>query len=70
VATDPTFVEAAPYYKASLSVLDYGRYVGTLPDRDQFWYDIVYPHILGVLQDLETVDDALQAMEEEANATF
>ena len=70
VAEDPTLLEELPYIEASLQVLPYGRYVGTLPDRDLFWYDIVQPHVLAVLQDTETVDDALQAIEDETNASF
>ncbi|MEZ4657999.1 MAG: extracellular solute-binding protein [Caldilineaceae bacterium] len=70
VAEDPQLLDAAPWFAASLKVLPYGRYVGPLPDRDLFWYDIVQPHILAVLQDLETVEQALAAMEDETNATF
>jgi multiple sugar transport system substrate-binding protein len=70
VAEDPTLLEALPYIEASLQVLPYGRYIGPLPDRDLFWYDIVQPHVLAVLQDSETVDDALQAIEDETNAGF
>jgi multiple sugar transport system substrate-binding protein len=70
VAADATLLDNAPWFKASLEVLDYGRYVGPLPDRDLFWYDIVYPHMLGVFQDTETVDEALQAIEVESNAMF
>jgi len=70
VAADPALLDGEPWIAASLKVLDYGRYVGPLPDRDQFWYDIVYPHILGVFQDTETIDEALAAMDSEANATF
>ena len=51
-------------------MLDYGSYVGPLPDRDKFWYEIVYQHILGVLQGSETVDQALEAIDAESNATF
>jgi len=69
-AADPAVVEQAPWFQASLEVLDYGRYVGPLPDRDKFWYEIVYPHVLGVLQESETVDQALEAIESETNATF
>ena len=69
-AADPAVVEQAPWFEASLQVLDYGRYVGPLPDRDKFWYEIVYPHVLGVLQESETVDQALEAIESETNATF
>ncbi|MFN8490493.1 MAG: extracellular solute-binding protein [Caldilineaceae bacterium] len=70
VAQDPTLLEKAPYLKASLGVLQYGRYVGTFPDRDLFWYKIVYAHLLKVLQDTEPVDIALQAIEDETNASF
>jgi len=69
-AADPAILEQAPWFEASLKVLDYGRYVGPLPDRDKFWYEIVYPHVLGVLQESETVEQALQAIESETNATF
>ena len=60
----------APWFQASLDVLDYGRYVGPLPDRDLFWYEIVYPHILAVLQESESVEEALQAIHDESNAMF
>jgi multiple sugar transport system substrate-binding protein len=70
VAADPTLLEDLPYVDASLKVLDYGKNIGPFPDRDLFWYEIVYPHILGVLQDTETIDDALAAIDAETNATF
>ncbi len=70
VANDPTLLEDLPYIEASLEVLDYGRYIGPLPDRDLFWYDIVQPHVLAVLQESETVDEALAAIEAETNASF
>jgi multiple sugar transport system substrate-binding protein len=70
VAADPLVLEQAPWFEASLKVLDNGRYVGPLPDRDKFWYEIVYPHVLAVLQESETVDQALEAIESETNATF
>ncbi len=53
-----------------LDVLPYGQYMGSMPDRDLLWYDIMYPHVLNVLQGAETVDDALSAMEQEANESF
>ncbi len=70
VAADPTLLEETPWVEASLQVLDYGSYVGPLPDRDLFWYDIVYPHILGALQETETIDEALDAIDTESNAMF
>ena len=70
VAADPKILEEAPWFDASLKVLDQGRYVGPLPDRDLFWYNIVYPHLLAVFQESETVDQALEAIETESNAMF
>jgi len=70
VADDPTLLEELPWIAPDLPILQYGRYVGSLPDRDLFWYDIVYPHVLGVLQDTETIDEALAAIDTEANAMF
>jgi multiple sugar transport system substrate-binding protein len=59
-----------PSITADLPLLPYGRYLGTMPDRDQVIYQIVGPHITNVMQGLETVDEALQKMEDEANATL
>jgi multiple sugar transport system substrate-binding protein len=70
VAEDPTLLDELPWIAADLPILQYGRYIGPLPDRDLFWYDIVYPHVLGVLQDTETIDEALVAIDAESNAMF
>ena len=70
VAEDPTLLEDLPWIEADLPVLQYGRYVGSLPDRDLFWYEIVQPHVLAVLQGSEGVDEALTAIESETNAMF
>jgi multiple sugar transport system substrate-binding protein len=70
VADDPALLDDLPWIAADLPILQYGRFIGPLPDRDLFWYDIVYPHVLGVLQDTETIDEALVAMDAEANAMF
>jgi multiple sugar transport system substrate-binding protein len=67
---DQVLLEELDFIKPSLDIVEYGRYVGPLPDRDQFWYEIVYKHILAVLQDVETVDEALEAMDVEANELF
>jgi multiple sugar transport system substrate-binding protein len=63
-------VSAFPHFEAWFPILQYGQYVGNLPDRDLLWYEIAYPHLLKVLQGGESVDDALAAMESEANDTF
>jgi multiple sugar transport system substrate-binding protein len=59
-----------PHFEAWFPVLPNGRFVGQLPDRDLLYYDIAYAHILNTLQGGETVDEALRAMEKEANETF
>jgi hypothetical protein len=51
-------------------VLPNARFVGQLPDRDRLYYEIIYNHGLAALQGEETIDQALQAMEAEANETF
>jgi ABC-type glycerol-3-phosphate transport system substrate-binding protein len=62
--------EKIPAITAELPLLPYGRYLGTMADRDQVMYQIIGPHITNVMQGLETVDEALQKMEDEANATL
>ena len=63
-------IAAFPHFAPWFEILPYGQYVGNLPDRDLLWYEITYPHLLDVLQGGESVDDALAAMEPEANETF
>lgn len=63
-------VSEFPYFEPFLTILPNGQYIGNLPDRDLFWYDIAYPHILNYLQGNEGLDEALKAMEQEANETF
>ena len=65
-----TLVAKHPHFAPFLDILPEGEYVGTLPDRDLLWYDIIYPHILAVLQGVEDSDTALQAIETEANESF
>jgi len=69
-AESAEMAQALPWITEELSQLPYGRYLGTMPDRDQVMYQIIYPHILNVLQQVETVDQALAAIDAEANATF
>lgn len=57
----------APYFEPFLDLLQNARYVGSLPDRDRLFYKIVAPHVLNALSGRETVDEALVAMESEAN---
>jgi multiple sugar transport system substrate-binding protein len=70
VAQSAEIAEQMPWVAKALNILPHGRYLGSMPDRDLVVYEIVYPHILQALQGVETVDDAIQAMDTEANATF
>jgi multiple sugar transport system substrate-binding protein len=70
VATMDSIAEAMPWVPKALDILPYGEYLGNMPDRDLVVYEIIYPHILNALQGVETVDQALQAMDTEANSTF
>lgn len=68
--SNAALLEALPWLDANLPQLQYGTYIGSMPDRDLVFYDIIYPYILDTLQGLMTVDDALMFIEEDANATF
>ena len=70
VAQSDKIAAEMPWVAEALDLLPYGSYLGNMPDRDLVIYDIVYPHLLNALQGLETIDEALEAMEAEANATF
>jgi multiple sugar transport system substrate-binding protein len=63
-------IASFPHFAPWFELLPYGQFVGNLPDRDLLWYEITYPHLLKVLQGGESVDDALAAMESEANGMF
>jgi multiple sugar transport system substrate-binding protein len=63
-------IAAFPHFETWFEVLPNAQFVGQLPDRDLLYYEIIYNHVLAVLQGGETVDQALQAMETEANETF
>ncbi|HVQ87770.1 MAG TPA: extracellular solute-binding protein [Actinomycetes bacterium] len=62
-------LENAAYFEPFLDILQNARYVGSLPDRDRLFYKIIAPHALNALSGQETVDEALAAMESEANQT-
>jgi multiple sugar transport system substrate-binding protein len=70
VAESEEIAAEMPWVAKALETLPYGRYLGNMPDRDLVVYEIIYPHILNVLQGVETVDQALEAMDVEANSTF
>lgn len=70
VAESPKVAEEMPWVAKALDILPYGRYLGNMPDRDLIVYEIIYPHISNALQGVETVDEAVAAIDAEANATF
>jgi len=70
VAESPEIASAMPWVPKALDILPFGEYLGNMPDRDLVVYEIIYPHILNALQGVETVDQALQAIDTEANSTF
>ncbi|MBN1260521.1 MAG: extracellular solute-binding protein [Anaerolineae bacterium] len=70
VAESAEIAAEMPWVSQALGILPSGEYLGNMPDRDLIVYDIVYPHLLNALQGIETIDDALEAMDAEANATF
>jgi multiple sugar transport system substrate-binding protein len=69
LAADPALLEEMPYLEPSLQILEFGRFVGPIPDKSHF-KEIVYNHLLAVFQGAETVDEALAAIETETNAMF
>ena len=61
-------LEAAPWLEATFDLLPHGQYIGDLTDRDQLFYEIIYPHVLDALQGVTSVDEAAEAIHTEANA--
>jgi multiple sugar transport system substrate-binding protein len=58
----------APFLEATFNLLPHGQYIGDLTDRDQLFYEIIYPHVLDALQGITTADEAAQNINTEANA--
>ena len=70
VAKSAEIAAAMPWVPKALAILPFGQYMGNMPDRDLVMYEIIYPHILNALQGVETIDQALEAIDSEANSTF
>lgn len=68
VAEDPTLLEEINWLGPSLKVLPYGRFVGTLQDRDYVWYTVLATRITECLQGMRSVDETMQLMNDEINA--
>ena len=58
----------APFLEATFNLLPHGQFIGDLTDRDQIFYEIVYPHVLDALQGVVSVEDAALSIHNEANA--
>ncbi len=59
---------AAPFLEATFGLLPGGQFIGDVTDRDQLFYEILYPHILEAMQGVLTVDEAAELIHTEANA--
>jgi len=68
VESPDELLAAAPFLKATFNLLPHGQFIGDLTDRDQIFYEIVYPHILDALQGVVSVDEAVTSIQTEANA--
>ncbi len=66
-ARDQLLADAA-YLEPWLDILGDAEYVGSLPDRDRLFYRVIVPNVLDYLNGQATVEDALAAIEQEANS--
>ncbi len=64
----PTILESAPWLEATFNLLPHGQYIGDVTDRDQLFYEIIYPHILDAMQGVISVDEAAGLIHSEANS--
>jgi multiple sugar transport system substrate-binding protein len=65
---NPTILETAPWLQATFNLLPHGQYIGDVTDRDQLFYEILYPHILDAMEGMASVDEAARLIHSEANA--
>lgn len=63
-------LEGEPWLAAVLPTLQYGTYIGRMPDRDKAMYEIIYPYILDMLQGNMSVEETAQAIDQDTNDTF
>ncbi len=68
VSSPDKLLEKSPWIKPTFGLLQYGQFIGDVTDRDKLFYDIIYQHILNAMQGNESVDDAVTAINTEANA--
>jgi multiple sugar transport system substrate-binding protein len=68
VAADPTLLDDLDWLGPSLAVLEFGRFVGDLQDRDYVWYTVVQARLTETLQGQHTPSEAVALMNQEINA--
>jgi len=61
-------LEKAPYLKATFGLLPNGQFIGDVTDRDQLFYEIIYPHVLEAMQGGISVEEAARLIDTESNA--
>ncbi len=66
-ARDQLLADSA-YLEPWLNILGDAQYVGSLPDRDRLFYRVIVPNVLDYLNGQASVDEALAAIEQEANS--
>jgi multiple sugar transport system substrate-binding protein len=69
-ATRDELIASFPHFQTWFDVLPNAQFVGQLPDRDKLYYEIIYNNGLEALRGDVTIEQALQAIETEANETF
>jgi hypothetical protein len=68
VENPEAILQGAPFLKSTFGLLSGGQFIGDLTDRDQLFYEIIYPHILEAMQGLISADEAADLIHTEANA--
>ncbi len=67
VETPDRLLAAMPWMKSALDLLPNGQFIGDVTDRDQLFYEIIYPAIIDAEDGNISVDDALAQINSEAN---
>ncbi len=68
-AAEERIISEAPHLEPWLGLLENAEYVGTLPDRDRLFYDIIVPNVLDAMNGEATPQEALAKIQRDANAT-
>ncbi|WP_342431215.1 ABC transporter substrate-binding protein [Neobacillus sp. FSL H8-0543] len=66
VAQGPDFIKAAPMMETPLSVLEYGKYIGPIGDRDYMW-DEINAAFIEMCENKTSVEDGLKKLETNIN---